>query len=107
MGPIAVVSTNSSNSKGSSRSSSKDKRMSPGLLNRNFWWMILWFSLNHGTVTTPLIVASSLLDEQVAYIGNGVLYLGTCISGLFLGAPVSSAFGPKVGLLAGMFLYCL
>eukprot|EP00929_Paragymnodinium_shiwhaense_P116854 TRINITY_DN8681_c0_g2_i1.p1 TRINITY_DN8681_c0_g2~~TRINITY_DN8681_c0_g2_i1.p1 ORF type:complete len:476 (+),score=91.99 TRINITY_DN8681_c0_g2_i1:61-1488(+) len=80
---------------------------SPSTLQRNFWWMIVWFSLNHGTVTTPLIVASSLLDERVAYIGNGVLYLGTCISGLFLGAPVSSTYGPKVGLMAGMFLYCL
>jgi len=84
-----------------------ERKRSATTLSRNFWWMIVWFSLNHGTVTTPLIVASSLLDEQVAYIGNGVLYLGTCISGLFLGAPVSSAFGPKVGLLAGMFLYCL
>eukprot|EP00929_Paragymnodinium_shiwhaense_P020386 TRINITY_DN13610_c0_g1_i1.p1 TRINITY_DN13610_c0_g1~~TRINITY_DN13610_c0_g1_i1.p1 ORF type:complete len:437 (-),score=85.53 TRINITY_DN13610_c0_g1_i1:532-1842(-) len=74
---------------------------------RNFWWFATWFALNHGTVTTPLVVASSLLDEDSAYAGNGLLYVGTCLSSLLLGAPLVGSFGAKNGLLFGMFFYCV
>jgi len=67
----------------------------------------LLFALNHGVVTTPLGVASSLLAPEVANTGNGVLFSATLLSSLLLGAPVVGGFGAKQGLLAGMLLYCV
>lgn len=81
--------------------------LSESALRGNFWWMGTWFALNHGAVTTPLVVATTLLGKDVANFSNATLYLATLVSALFLGAPLVGKFGPKGGLLFGMFLYCL
>jgi len=81
--------------------------LSAGELRANFWWMSVCFAVNHGTVTTPLVVATSLLGKDVASIGNGVLYSFTLLASLFLSAPMVSTVGPKASLITGMVLYCI
>lgn len=76
-------------------------------LQSNFWWMSVCFAINHGTVTTPLVVATSLLGKNVANVGNGTLYVCTLLSALFVAAPLSSKVGLKSCLLLSMFFYCL
>lgn len=76
-------------------------------LQANFWWMSVYFALNHGTVTTPLVVASTQLDSDVAYIGSATLYIFTLLSSLFLGAPFVAYTSNKTGLLFGMLFYCV
>lgn len=73
-------------------------------LRRNFWCMGFWFALNHATVTTPLVVATTLLGKEMADIGSGCLYLATVISSLMLASPLCSHFGPRGGLLIAMGL---
>mmetsp|Transcript_69401 Transcript_69401/g.165351 ORF Transcript_69401/g.165351 Transcript_69401/m.165351 type:complete len:469 (-) Transcript_69401:137-1543(-) len=73
----------------------------------NFNLMGVLFALNHGVVTTPLAVSSSLLEIDVASFANGLLYAVTLFSSLLLGAPVVGKLGPKGGLLLGMFFYCV
>ena len=73
----------------------------------NFSFMSICFALNHGVVTTPLAVATTLLQLDVANFGNALLYTVTLVSSLFLGAPTVGKFGPKGGLVFGMFFYCV
>ena len=73
----------------------------------NFTFVSICFALNHGVVTTPLAVATTLLPLDVASFGNGLLYAVTLVCSLFLGAPTVSIFGPKGGLVFGMFFYCV
>mmetsp|Transcript_57757 Transcript_57757/g.162926 ORF Transcript_57757/g.162926 Transcript_57757/m.162926 type:complete len:442 (-) Transcript_57757:76-1401(-) len=76
-------------------------------LRRNFLWMSFCFALNHGTATTPLVVATSILPKEVADVGNGILFVGTCLTALLLAAPVVGYLGPKGGLLVGCFFYAI
>lgn len=76
-------------------------------LQANFWLMSICFAINHGTVTTPLVVSTSLLGKNVANVGNGTLYAFTLLSSLFVAAPLSSAVGLKASLLLAMLFYCL
>lgn len=69
--------------------------------------MALCFALNHGVVTIPVGVGTTLLNATVADVGNGVLNLFSLLSSLLFGAPLVRSFGPKGGLLLGMFLYCI
>ena len=75
-------------------------------LRLNFSKMSILFALNHGVVTTPLAVSTSLLNLDVATFGNGLLYIVTICSSLLLGAPAVGRFGPKGGLIFGMIFYC-
>eukprot|EP00929_Paragymnodinium_shiwhaense_P001115 TRINITY_DN101335_c0_g1_i1.p1 TRINITY_DN101335_c0_g1~~TRINITY_DN101335_c0_g1_i1.p1 ORF type:complete len:442 (+),score=93.66 TRINITY_DN101335_c0_g1_i1:104-1429(+) len=76
-------------------------------IQRNFWLFAISFAMNHGTVTTPLVVATTFLPEEVANTGSAILYVFTCISSLLLGAPVTGYLGAKGGLLFGMTFYCV
>eukprot|EP00927_Polykrikos_kofoidii_P060040 TRINITY_DN55113_c0_g1_i1.p1 TRINITY_DN55113_c0_g1~~TRINITY_DN55113_c0_g1_i1.p1 ORF type:complete len:469 (+),score=61.87 TRINITY_DN55113_c0_g1_i1:181-1587(+) len=88
-------------------SSSLSDYMPSDVLQRNFRWFAIWFALNHATVTTPLVVATSLLDKRIANIGNGFLYVATCLTTLFIAAPLVSQLGPKKALIVGMVLNCV
>mmetsp|Transcript_48594 Transcript_48594/g.150487 ORF Transcript_48594/g.150487 Transcript_48594/m.150487 type:complete len:432 (+) Transcript_48594:56-1351(+) len=77
------------------------------VLQANFWWMSVCFAVNHGTVTTPLVVATSLLGKNVANVGNGTLYVFTLLSSLFVAAPLTSIVGLKGSLLLAMLFYCI
>ncbi|CAK9091210.1 Protein unc-93 homolog A (Unc-93A) [Durusdinium trenchii] len=76
-------------------------------LRQNFNFMAVLFAVNHGVVTTPLAVSTSLLNLDTATFGNGLLYAVTLFSSLLLGAPIVGQLGPKGGLTFGMLFYCL
>mmetsp|Transcript_80996 Transcript_80996/g.153633 ORF Transcript_80996/g.153633 Transcript_80996/m.153633 type:complete len:437 (+) Transcript_80996:61-1371(+) len=86
---------------------SRAASLSEDQLRFNFRWMGVAFALNHGVVTTPKAVATSLLDRDVADIGNALIWLATLLSSLLLGAPIVGAIGAKRGILLGMSLYCV
>jgi MFS family permease len=62
------------------------------------------FSLNHATVTTPLVFSTSLLGAP-ANIGNGVLFVCTLLSALFCGTALVGSFGPLKSSVVAMGLY--
>lgn len=64
-------------------------------------------SLNHGTVTAVLALASSLFDEASAGVGNGLLYFFTGTTALLFAAPLLDRFGTKNSVVAGMAFYCV
>lgn len=76
-------------------------------LTMNWHCMSVLFGINHGTATTPMIFASTLLDKQVGYMGNSMLYVFTCVSALFLCLPILAAKGQRGALRLGMTLYAM
>jgi len=76
-------------------------------LRSNFTWFTTFFAINHGLVTAPLVVATSVLAEGVGYQGNALINVFTIVSSFFLGAPAVSTLGLKGGTLLGMVLYCV
>lgn len=70
----------------------------------NFRRVAIWFSLGHGSATSLLAVATTVLGMDLANIGNGLLFVATVLSSIFLGAPAVIRFGSKGALVAGMFL---
>ena len=89
------------------QNSPDSQRYSADEVQRNFFLMGVLFAINHGVVTTPLAVSTTLLKLETATFGNGLLYVVTLLSSLLLGAPVVGQLGPKGGLTFGMFFYCL
>jgi len=77
------------------------------LLRASFLRMSLCFAITHGVCTTPLILASSVLDEHTAYVGSGVLYVAALVGSLLLAAPVCATFGLRRALVVGGILYCV
>lgn len=73
---------------------------------RNFRWMTLCFAVNHSCATAPLVYASSVLDTEVGFVGNGVLYTVSVVSSLLLAVASVDAVGLKGGILLGAGLYC-
>jgi len=76
-------------------------------LRANWNWFAMMFAINHGVVTTPLVISTSVLNESVGYIGNALLNISTVVSALLLGATVVHALGLRGGVLFGMGFYCL
>jgi len=76
-------------------------------LRSNFVWFVTFFALNHGVVTTPVVIATSILDKRTAYTGNALLNVFTLLSALFFGAPAVSIMGLKGAVLFGMMFYCI
>jgi MFS family permease len=76
-------------------------------LQRQFTAVATLFALNHGTVTTPLVYASSTLRTTAAYNGNAMLYVGTIVSSLFVGSGFVNTFGAKKSLLFAMGMYTI
>lgn len=84
-----------------------DGRLSAEDLRANFLWFAALFGINHGVVTVPLVLSSSMLDSSVAYVGNALLYVCTMVAALFLAAPCIGQIGVKSTLLLSMLLYCV
>jgi len=74
---------------------------------KNFKVMALCFSVNHSCSTAPLIFASSVLDTDVAYLGNGVLYTVSVVSTMLLAVMTVDIVGLKGGLILGTLLYSI
>lgn len=82
-----------------------DESASAQELRRNFRWFAVQFALNHGVVTTPLVMATSNLDRDAGYMGNALLNIFTVLSAFFLAVPVAGRLGLKRTVLLGMSLY--
>jgi len=76
-------------------------------LQRNFYWFALNFAVNHGVVTTPLVLSTSVLAGDAGYVGNALINIFTMVASFFLGAPLTGTLGPRGGVLFGMLLYCI
>lgn len=72
---------------------------------REFLLMSVTFGLNHATVTTPIIFASSVLTDSAGQGGNAVLYGACLICSLFFSNILYGVMGAKNGLSLSMFLY--
>uniref|UniRef100_A0A7S2N175 Major facilitator superfamily (MFS) profile domain-containing protein n=1 Tax=Zooxanthella nutricula TaxID=1333877 RepID=A0A7S2N175_9DINO len=76
-------------------------------LRANFRWFSLQFAVNHGVVTTPLVIATSHLSQHAGFIGNALLNIFTMLSALLFAVPLISMLGVKRTVVLGMSLYCL
>eukprot|EP00747_Dinoflagellata_sp_TGD_P166856 gnl/TRDRNA2_/TRDRNA2_190316_c0_seq1.p1 gnl/TRDRNA2_/TRDRNA2_190316_c0~~gnl/TRDRNA2_/TRDRNA2_190316_c0_seq1.p1 ORF type:complete len:458 (+),score=67.69 gnl/TRDRNA2_/TRDRNA2_190316_c0_seq1:100-1473(+) len=74
---------------------------------QNFFWMAIWFSISHGTVTTPLIYATSVFNNDVGYTGNALLYVVTVLFALLVSVPAVHYCGVRISLLLAMTLYSM
>merc|ERR1719454_1989101 len=90
---------------GEDAASSQGSGSEPSELRDNFYRMSIYFALGHGAATTPLVYASSVLDTNVAYVGNGLLYILMLVGALVLSVPVVGMTGLRGGMVLSMGLY--
>lgn len=69
--------------------------------------MSLAFSLNHGTVTALIALASSSLGKALGNVSSGLLYLIYTLTAAFAANVMTSKFGPKKTLVLGLSIYCM
>eukprot|EP00435_Cladocopium_sp_Y103_P043429 s2442_g12.t1 len=62
-------------------------------------------AINHATVTTPILYASSVLTNANGQAGNAMLYGSTLICSLFFSTLIFGVVGSKKGLTLSMGLY--
>lgn len=65
------------------------------------------FAVNHATVTTPIITASSVLTNAAGQAGNAVLYGATLLCSMFISTVAFELLGAKKGLSLSMGLYAV
>eukprot|EP00438_Fugacium_kawagutii_P032097 Skav202518 [mRNA] locus=scaffold1359:322200:329883:- [translate_table: standard] len=66
------------------------------------WWQVfatvkIAVAINHATVTTPILYASSVLTNANGQAGNAMLYGSTLICSLFFSTLIFGAVGSKRG----------
>jgi len=71
-------------------------------IRRNFQLMTWTFSLNHATVTTLIMYASSVLGHSTGNLSNSLLFAVSLVASLGLAPVIASTFGPTRGLLIGL-----
>lgn len=74
-------------------------------LRSEFFRMSVVLAIGHGTATTPLVYASSVLDPKVAYLCNGTLYSFMLLSSLLFAVPTVGRFGHRGSLVISLGLY--
>ncbi|KAJ8603718.1 hypothetical protein CTAYLR_000211 [Chrysophaeum taylorii] len=72
----------------------------------NFTVMSLCFSLNHGTVTALIALASSSLGTALGNVSSGVLYLIYTLTAAFAAHAMTAKLGSKKTLVVGLGIYC-
>ncbi|CAJ1453660.1 unnamed protein product [Effrenium voratum] len=77
------------------------------LCRREFAVMTWAFAINHATVTTPILYASSVLTNESGQAGNAMLYGATLVCSLFFSTAVFGILGAKKGLSLAMGLYAV
>lgn len=77
------------------------------LLRSNFSRFSVNFAIHHGVVTTPIVLATSVLAGSSGYMGNALLNIFTMLGSFLLAAPILVAFGLRGGVLFGMTAYCI
>ena len=70
----------------------------------DFRLFCLIFGIVHGTVTTTLAIASSILDPTAAGLGNGLLYCFYGTTALLLAVPTVETIGARASLIAAIWL---
>jgi MFS family permease len=88
---------------GSAQQDARRARMYRG----EFLIMSVAFGVNHATVTTPILYASSVLTSSAGLSSNAVLYGTTMIVALLFSNPLFSILGSKGGLSISMVLYAV
>mmetsp|Transcript_11022 Transcript_11022/g.44673 ORF Transcript_11022/g.44673 Transcript_11022/m.44673 type:complete len:621 (+) Transcript_11022:58-1920(+) len=73
----------------------------------NFMAMAVCFSLNHGTVTALIALASSSLGKTLGNVSSGVLYLVYTLTAAFCSNAMAATFGAKFTLFVGLGIYCV
>jgi hypothetical protein len=89
-----------------SRTAEETERQSKRLL-RNFYFMCICFSANHGCVVSCIAYAASELGDLLGGYGTGALYVCYAFTAFFLSKPVITMTGPKIGLVLGVGGYCV
>lgn len=74
---------------------------------RNFYFMCVCFSANHGCVVSCIAYAASELGDLLGGYGTGSLYICYALTAFFLSKPVITMTGPKIGLVLGVGGYCV
>jgi len=77
------------------------------LCRREFNIMRWAFAVNHATVTTPILTASSVLTNAAGQAGNAVLYGATLLCSMFISTIAFEVLGAKKGLTLSMGLYAI
>lgn len=85
----------------------KDPKEMVKLCRREFTLMTWTLAINHATVTTPIIYASSVLTDYTGQLSNAVLYFSTLVFSLFFAAPLLAVLGARRGLALAMGLYSI
>lgn len=73
---------------------------------RSFIFMATCFSINHGTVTAVLGIASAEFGTSLASMSSGTLYLVYTFSALLVAPTLVASVGSKRALVIGLGLYC-
>lgn len=78
---------------------------SENALRSSFAFMSACFAVNHGLATVPLVLASSLLEPRMSFIGMAVFYATATVSSLCVAVPLGAYLGPHLCMVAGMALF--
>ena len=70
-----------------------DDLYSKETLYRNFYFMSIAFSINHGCAVTCLAYASTELGNEMGSATSGILYVGYAITAFLLARPLVAALG--------------
>uniref|UniRef100_A0A7S1FKS2 Major facilitator superfamily (MFS) profile domain-containing protein n=1 Tax=Noctiluca scintillans TaxID=2966 RepID=A0A7S1FKS2_NOCSC len=74
---------------------------------RQFVLLSICFGVNHATVTTPLLYASTVLGNDLGQKSDAVLYGMCLLTSLLFATTVQSLIGSKKGLAASMLAYAI
>lgn len=72
----------------------------------NFVTMAVCFSVNHGTVSAVIGLATSLLGLGLGSTGLGILWSCYVLTAMIFATAILQAVGPRGGLLLGTLGYC-
>lgn len=80
---------------------------SPPALLRNFMYMTLFFSVNHGCVTSVINLSVVLLGQRPGSFSLGALYVMYAATALFASTSIMAWLGSRGSLIVGTFVYCV
>lgn len=83
----------------------ESKSLEAKFCRQEFHIMSWTVAINHATVTTPILYASSVLTNENGQAGNAMLYGSKLICSLFFSTLIFGVVGPKKGLTLSMGLY--
>ena len=75
-------------------------------LKRNFMKFAIFFSVNHGCVTSVLGISLAILGDEGSYM-SGALYLTYAATALVASGAIIAALGTRGALICGTAVYCV